>query len=197
VRFGQAVLFVVALALLGLHTFTGVRAGSFATIDGLTFGLLGVAAIAVVLPRIISFAISIGPKGLEARLQAAREAVEETTGAAPPTSTSSAAIVEATKGLSDAIEVSRQDLVGAMRELAIARHIAFTSGSLDGLAASLYAGKAFTRQDKVAVARVSALIQQALQEGASARLAHDMDLLTQTLAARFRKLAQEQPPEPS
>jgi hypothetical protein len=184
---GQWLLAAATLVLLTLHTFVA----SWVSIDGLSFGLLAMIALATVLPSVVQFTLKIGREGVEASFSRALEHVERVVGADVPVQ-ATPALAEAARSPLASINLSRRALADTLKSLATSAGISLDVGDLAVIASDLQTAGLLTPAEVTAVTRLAASFDEAAKRGdASTSAAVTADLATQILNAKIKQRAAE------
>lgn len=192
VKLGQVVVFVAALALLGLSTISDQLArdeGFHVKVSWVSLALLGIAAFVVVLPRVLRAADPVESTGVDlpgrahdAALTAASVAPTPDVPAGSTRALPSPALTRAARDPLTSIELSRRALASELRRLTAAAGITAPAASLAGFADQLYAAGLLRASEARAIGELSAVIDEARVSGSvAAGVAQDVDYATQLL----------------
>lgn len=194
VHVAQWAVILAAAGLLTVHSFPKFFGGPMtAFVDWATFALLASMAIAAILPNILSLNFKIGPKGLEAGLQAATVAAQEAAGTQLlPSGKSQALEIAATDPVA-ALELSRRSLADALKRLASSKKAPAGNGTLEGLATELLAGKAIGEKDFVAITGLAKVFDESRRAKVSAATALEVDYATQLMVGKLNSLVEPAP----
>ncbi len=183
INVGQWLVGLGSLVLLGLHTFK-----ANVTIDWISFGLLGMVALAAVLPTVIQFTLKVGREGLEASMSRALDHVANLAGGKDVKVEPTPALTEAVRSPLASINLSRQALATALKNLATAAGLSSDVGDLSKLATELQRAGHLTPAEVGAVTRLAATFDEAAKRGdASSAAAVTADLATQVLTATLKQ----------
>ncbi len=192
VKLGQLLVFAIALALLGLYTVSDQLArdeGFHVRVTWVSLVLLGIAALVVVLPRILRATGPAGSAGVDlsgwahdAALTAAAVAPTPEVAAGAGRALPSPALTLAARDPLTSIELSRRALATELRRLTAAAGITAPASSLAGFADQLYAAGLLRASEARAIGELSAVIDVARESGSvAAVVAQDVDDATQRL----------------
>ncbi|MDQ6846545.1 MAG: hypothetical protein M3019_03025 [Candidatus Dormibacteraeota bacterium] len=188
---GQVLTFVVAGSLLAVHSFGLTVLGNRLSIDGFTFALLGVMALALLLPEVAS--VRLTKEGLEIGLQRKGEKAVQLAEAAARGKTIAApdasAVIDAGSDPAATLEASRRSLGAAVRELAAKKLTNATEASISGLAGELRKANAIDANTEKAIKTLASTISAGkASDVIPVNLAFDVDYATRIVVGQLKGL---------